>query len=51
MTDEQNPKLIFNLTDTELLIKIANGEIDAKELAKVQLANRGLNEKGEWVGY
>ena len=51
MTDEQNPNLIFNLTDTELLIKIANGEIDAKELAKAQLANRGLNEKGEWVGY
>ena len=51
MNDDKNPNLMFNRIDTELLVKIASGEIDAQELARMQLANRGLNESGEWVGF
>lgn len=51
MNDETNPQLMFNSTHTELLIKIANGEIDAQKLAAQQLASRGLDAAGEWVGF
>jgi len=51
LPDELNQDYIFSLTANELLVKIANGEIDAVELAKIQLSNRGLNENGEWVGF
>jgi len=51
LPDELNQDYIFSLTFNELLVKIANGEIDAIELAKIQLSNRGLNENGEWVGF
>lgn len=39
------------MTDTELLLKIINKEIDCVELAKKELKNRGLNENGKWVAY
>lgn len=51
ISDELNPELLFNQTYTELLVKIANGEIDAVELAKQQLKNRGLNADGKWIGF
>lgn len=49
--DETNPNYLFNLTYTELLVKIVNGEIDAKQLAEAQLKNRGLDNTGNWVGF
>lgn len=51
LQDELNPDLLFNSTYTELLVQIANGEIDAVELAKLQLKNRGLNLQGKWIGF
>jgi len=51
MEDEKNPTFIFAMTDTELLVKAVNGEIDLNALAKKQLANRGLDKKGVWVGF
>lgn len=51
MPDELREDLMFNMTATELLLQIAEGEIDPVELAKRQLANRGLGKKGEWVGF
>ena len=49
--DEKNPIFIFSLTHTELLCKIASGEINAVEIAKYELANRGLDMSGRWVGF
>ena len=50
-SDEMNPRFIFNMTAGELLVGIANGTIDAVELAKKELANRGTGTKGVWVGF
>lgn len=48
---ELNPQYLFSLTHAELLCAIVNGKIDAKELAWQQLRNRGLDAKGNWVGF
>ncbi|MBS33960.1 MAG: hypothetical protein CMO68_06085 [Verrucomicrobiales bacterium] len=49
--DELNPAFLFSITATELLIKIAKGEIDANQLARKELENRGLSHDGVWVGF
>lgn len=49
--DELNPDLLFRTTWNDLLCKIASGEIDPVQLAKKELANRGYNESGAWVGF
>jgi hypothetical protein len=49
--DELNPAFILSLTATELLSKIAKGEINLQELAKRELENRGQNIDGVWVGF
>jgi hypothetical protein len=49
--DELNPAFIFGLTSSELLSQIAKGEINAQELAKRTLENRGLDINGKWVGF
>ena len=51
LADALNPNMLFNSTATELLVKIASGELNAQDLAKQQLEGRGLNNKGEWVGF
>jgi hypothetical protein len=51
MTDAQNPKYLYSLTLTELLVKIVKGTIDPVELAQIELAKRGLDPTGQWVGY
>jgi len=51
LSDEKNPIYIFNTTHTSLLVKAIKGEIDLFELAKKQLANRGVDENGFWVGF
>jgi hypothetical protein len=49
--DELNPTYIFSLTFTKLLTQAIDGEIDLKELAAAELANRGLNHQGNWIGF
>ena len=49
--DELNPDFLFSLTDSSLLAMIANGLIDANKLARVALANRGLDNNGKWIGF
>jgi len=49
--DERNPDHIFSLTDTTLLLNAVNGTIDLLQLAKNELAARGLNDTGTWVGF
>lgn len=49
--DNLNPQFIFQMTYTKLLVRIARGEIDATELAINELAQRGLDLNGQWVGF
>lgn len=49
--DSQNPRYLFCGISTSILSAIAKGEIDANELAKKELSNRGLNEEGLWIGF
>lgn len=49
--DDVNPIFLLSMTATELLTKIVSGEINAVELAKYELANRGLDMSGKWVGF
>lgn len=51
LPDELNPRYLFSLTATKLLVQIVINEIDAKQLAKQELQNRGLNSEGNWVGF
>ena len=49
--DEVNPKFVLQGTATELLVQAASGRIDLNELARQELANRGLGRDGEWIGF
>ena len=49
--DELNPKYLFSLTWNDLLVKIVSGEVDPVQLAREQLANRGLDQSGKSVGF
>ena len=51
LSDELNPQYMFALTYTELLVKALNGEIDLEMLARQEMANRGLDKDGKWVGF
>lgn len=51
LSDDLNPEFIFSNTDTSLLVMVAQGKIDSKFLAHKQLAARGLNASGQWVGF
>ena len=46
--DEHNFQFLFQSVSEELLVKIARGEINANDLAKEELRNRGMDENGEW---
>lgn len=51
LPDELNPLFILSTIHTELLIEILSGKVDCAHLAAMELNNRGLNCKGEWVGF
>ncbi len=43
--------LVFQGVDTALLVAAVGGRIDLLEMAKQELASRGLNQQGVWVGF
>lgn len=49
--EKENPVYLFSMSGNEMLTKIAKGELDTAALAKWELANRGLNLDGQWVGF
>lgn len=51
LIDDCNPVYMFSTTDTVLLSKIVKGVINPTFLAARELANRGLDIDGEWVGF
>ena len=36
---------------TKVLAAVARGELDLNQLAREELANRGLDKNGAWVGF
>jgi hypothetical protein len=49
--DDLNPKYIFSLVPTALLVEALRGDFDLKQLIRRELANRGQDDKGNWVGF
>ncbi len=41
----------IQLALNKVLIAVANGELDLNNLARKELANRGLDKQGQWVGF
>ncbi|MCO5763241.1 MAG: hypothetical protein NHG36_17325 [Chromatiaceae bacterium] len=51
LPDELNPKFIFSLINKKLLLDAAAGRIDLNALVRRELANRGIDENGSWIGF
>ncbi len=49
--DGENPLFLFQGTATKLLVMGLNKEFSFATLARQELENRGLNLKGEWIGF
>ena len=49
--DETNPAFLYQGTSAPLLLAIAAGLIDPVDAARRELANRGLDADGQWVGF
>ncbi len=49
--DDLNPNYIFSVTPTALLVEALKSGFDLKLLIRKELANRGQNDKGDWVGF
>lgn len=50
-SDDINPRYIFSTTATALLVEALRGDFDLKQLIRRELANRGQNAEGNWVGF
>lgn len=42
---------VLQTASTQLLLMVADGQIDLNLLARLELANRGLDADGKWVGF
>jgi len=51
MSDEENPEYLYSTVPTKLVAQIANGKVDANEYAKREMANRGFDKRGKWIGF
>lgn len=51
LPEEENPLFLFGATSTGLLVRALNKEFDINMLIRLQLATRGVDEKGRWVGF
>lgn len=41
----------IQIADTKVLAAVARGEIDLNRIAREELASRGLDQDGNWVGF
>lgn len=48
--DEENPLFVFSTASSSMLAMLAYGGYDPVMLAKIQLADRGLDKQGKWIG-
>ncbi|MBK8285763.1 MAG: hypothetical protein IPK97_13350 [Ahniella sp.] len=49
--DDTNPDFLYSTTATALLLAVEAGLIDPVSLARAELAGRGLDANGDWVGF
>lgn len=42
---------VIQLFKNDVLAAVINGEIDLNEVARMEMAGRGLDKKGAWVGF
>ncbi len=49
--DELNPRFMFSTTATQLLTEALKGKFDMMYLIRRQLASRGLDSNGKWIGF
>ena len=50
-SDDTNAAYVFSTTHTALLLAMESGTIDAANLARAELANRGLDADGDRCGF
>ena len=51
IADDNNPKFAFQTMSTELIVAFAKGKFDFDFYLRHELANRGLNINGQWIGF
>lgn len=51
LDDDDNSNFLLSQAFTHLVVKIANGSINMQYLAKIELAARGKDLNGEWIGF
>lgn len=51
LDDDDNPTYVMRRLESTHLGHISTGKVDAKRLAHEELANRGLDSNGKWVGF
>jgi hypothetical protein len=51
MNDDDNPEFMFQTTNTSLLSKAVKGKIDLLKQAKKEMAARGFDKNGKWIGF
>ena len=50
-SDDNNPKYLFQGINTSLLSLAALEKLDLNRLVEMELANRGLDRSGKWIGF
>ena len=51
LPDEENPLFLFSTTSTNLLARVLAKEFNVHTLIRMQLRDRGVNDKGQWIGF
>lgn len=52
MPDELNPVFLYSMINRDILMDIISGRLDAVQMARIEMMNRGLDEKtGRWIGW
>ena len=51
LPDDHNPQFSLNTLGSEHLAAAASGKHDLNKHAKIEMAKRGLNADGDWVGF
>lgn len=51
VNDDSNPLYMFSMTPTCLLAAVLDGRVDIVAHVRREMAARGLDENGIWVGF
>lgn len=49
--EDENPEFLFSRTSTRVLLELLHKQIDVDYLIRRELANRGVDRNGNWVGF